>query len=656
MKYLLSMFLGCLALGSWAQEDEPFALADDFHWGEPVYESRNSEDTSSIFFLKNKLFYHFAFSKDDDFYQDRLVYKKVYLNTPAGIEDFNKVYIPQQENETLIDFSARSINGDKVIELDEDDIQTGEDEESGRTYTYFAIQGLEIGTVVEYYYIIREKPQINGTIVEYQYDIPVEEFEWDLVAPAHLEFTAKVYNLPDSISSDSAYGDRQHLYVHRKDVPAYREESTSSSRDHYGRLIFKLDKNFYNGKRNLVSYAEFAQRLTKALHQELSRKEEKGLEKLLDQVKKNALPEMSLGENVDQYIKTHFRYIESAPPALNGIQGILEARAYSGFGGMLLYKRLLNKAGVKNQVVYTTNRARLKFDSEFEAYPFLNEVLIYLPGEDIFLDYTDMGARNGVINYMLTGNEALFIDEMNLGGNMVATREIRRIPFRDAAFSTDSTWINFTFGPDLRENAVDVTHAATGYTARSFQPLKDVIDKEEEFKEYAQFYVKYIDNEADIDTFSYRNAGGRYLGRKPFYTMGRLTSRKMVESAGPNLLFKVGELIGPQTEMYYEDSLRRFDIENDYARTYYRTLTFEQPEGYQFEGVEKLNTLMNMEVEGEEKARFESKVRREGNRYTVTVYEYYQGFSYPKEKFTDYARVINAAADFNKITLLLKKQ
>lgn len=655
MKAALSALLLMGSLACLPAQSDDFSLKEFFDWGKAHYEQRESKDTASIYYLKNKLAYHFHFI-GENFVKDRLVYKKVFLNTTAGIEDFNKVYIPLGKSNELLGFAARSIKGDKVVEVDDDAIQSGVDEKSGNTYNYFAINGLEVGAIVEYYYILRESPNVNGIAIEYQYDIPLERFEWDLFAPDHLEFAAKVYNLGDSITSDTLYEGMQHLYLHADNVPAYQQESTASSDDHYGRFIFKLDKNHYSGKSNLVNYFDFAQRVVDAVNKDISRKSEKAAKKLLKKIKDNSYKGLSLAENIDAYIKKNFSYRSSAPSELSEIEGIVKSKAYSNFGGLRLYSLLFSLAEVDYEIVYTTNRHNLKFDSQFETYNFLDEVLFYIPEKDIYLDYSDVTARNGVVNYMYTGNKGLFINQMKLSGSTVAVAEVKEIPFRAASYSIDSLWVNVRFGEDLIDNKIEVQHSLTGYNARRYQALHDVIPKEEDFVDFANFTVKYVDMEATVDTFAYQNAGGAHLGKKPFRTRGELSNTDIMESAGPNYLFKVGKLIGRQTELYYEDTLRQYDIENDFAKIYFRTITFESPEGYQFSGLDKLNMLETMNIDGKEVARFESQVEQNENYYTVTLYEYYEGLTYPKERFIEYAAVINAAADFNKLTLLLEKR
>lgn len=53
---------------------------------------------------------------------------------------------------------------------------------------------------------------------------------------------------------------------------------------------------------------------------------------------------------------------------------------------------------------------------------------------------------------------------------------------------------------------------------------------------------------------------------------------------------------------------------------------------------------------------FSSNYEVNGNKVTVTIDEYYKQFYFPLSLFEDYTRVINAAADFNKVVLVFIKK
>ena len=62
------------------------------------------------------------------------------------------------------------------------------------------------------------------------------------------------------------------------------------------------------------------------------------------------------------------------------------------------------------------------------------------------------------------------------------------------------------------------------------------------------------------------------------------------------------------------------------------------------------------EADGKRTMAFTSRYELKDGVITVKVDEYYNQIAYPLEEFEMYRSVINAAADFNKIVLILVKQ
>lgn len=649
MKRFLLLTLCTLNLIASAQ----FFDADDYDWDKPAYQEREADDSLDLFFIKDKFLFNYQFV-GENFVQDELRHRVVYLNSPDGIEEFNRVYIPHGENTELLSFKARSIKGNKVIEVNEDDIQTGIYEETDQEYTYFAIDGLEEGTVVEYFYITRQPASYAGTTITYQKTVPVERFEFDVICPDHLVFAAKVYNLADSVQTDTSLEDQNRIYVYADDVPAFEEEEMTMADALYGRIIFKLDKNLYSGKRNVTSYAATAQNVVNFINGEISRKGEKAVKKLLKKIEKTAPEGLTTAQKIDHYLKSEFNFIKNAMIS-NELDEIIEYQALSNSSALKLYTQLFKTAGIDYQVVYTSNRANMKFDPDFQANSFLNDLLLYIPDEEMFIDYSDAVARNGVINFMLTGTPGVFISETELNDKVYAMVEIDDIPYQSAAYSVDTLNVEIEFSEDLNDNKLHINRIISGYVARNYQPVFDLIADEDDRREYTETLITYVDEDAEVENLEFRNNAGEYLGRKPLHASGTLTGSEFVQRAGDEYLLNVGKLIGPQTELYNEDTLRQFDIENPFGRLYMRTISFTLPQGFVLANPQKVEIFKTLTIDGEEMARFESKIKNDGRHYTITVYEYYEGLTYNKAHYPAYSEVINAAADFNKISLLMKK-
>ena len=53
---------------------------------------------------------------------------------------------------------------------------------------------------------------------------------------------------------------------------------------------------------------------------------------------------------------------------------------------------------------------------------------------------------------------------------------------------------------------------------------------------------------------------------------------------------------------------------------------------------------------------FTSTYKIEGNTIVIEYHEYYNDLDYPILQYDEFAKVINAAADFNKISILIEKK
>lgn len=136
---------------------------------------------------------------------------------------------------------------------------------------------------------------------------------------------------------------------------------------------------------------------------------------------------------------------------------------------------------------------------------------------------------------------------------------------------------------------------------------------------------------------------------------GTLKSDELIEKAGNKYLLKIGEIIGPQNELYQEKK-RNTEISLDYPNEYVRKIKFEIPKGYKVPNLKDLNKNIVFKDGNENSMGFTSSYKLEGRIVTIDVEEYYKKLNYPIEVFEQFRKVINAAADFNKITLVLEKE
>ena len=73
-------------------------------------------------------------------------------------------------------------------------------------------------------------------------------------------------------------------------------------------------------------------------------------------------------------------------------------------------------------------------------------------------------------------------------------------------------------------------------------------------------------------------------------------------------------------------------------------------------GLENIKRDISYSFEGKPAMGFKSGYKLEGNTLKVTIDEYYNIVLLPKTEYDNFQKVINAAADFNKVTLVLEKK
>ena len=105
----------------------------------------------------------------------------------------------------------------------------------------------------------------------------------------------------------------------------------------------------------------------------------------------------------------------------------------------------------------------------------------------------------------------------------------------------------------------------------------------------------------------------------------------------------------------YNAKARTTNIELAYPHALVRTIKVTIPEGYM---VKNLADLTFNELYKEKEITtlgFVCSYEQKGNILNITIKEDYRNATYPLQQFETFKKVINAAADFNKVVLILDK-
>lgn len=634
-------------------QESPFY--ESYAWdSSPAYQTDNDEE--ELVELKNKIVTEFTYDKKGSLVEYFLEHRVVWLNSDNAIERFNKIYLPHSGSSELLVSKARVVNSDgKIFELNKDNIFTAQDEETGKQYKYFAFEGIEKGSFIEYYYVEKRNPDYNGNRIFLQSSIKKEQVEFDLFAPDNLIFTFKTYNGLPSVTRDSLSKNKLHWNLQVEKMDKLEEEELSAYNASRAAVIYKLDQNLSNNKRDISSYGGISQNIYSYYYPEYSKRTMKGVEKFIKNIygKEKPKSEEELVRKLEFFIKNNIYSTNGNGGELEDLDAILNRKVANDFGLVRLYAVVLTTLNIDHELVLTCDRQELKFDRDFEAANFLQDFLIYFPKSKKYLSPVERASRFGFPPAYLTDTYGLFIKKVSVGTLTSGLGKIEYIEPVKADNTTDKMFLKIGFSEeDLSNIKVHLDRGMSGYYGMYMHPFMNLI-KEKDKNELIESFARNLDEGAHIVEKEVLNEDPELFGIKPLKFVLDFESDAFMEKAGNKYIFKIGELIGRQIELYQEKE-RMLPLENEFQRSYYRTIQVKIPEGYQISNLDDLNIHNTFSKDGEEVLSFHSFYEIEDNVLNITADEHYRVNIVSVDKYQDYRTVINSAADFNKISLVLE--
>ena len=642
--FILILFITCNSIAQTA----PFY--ESYNWEiTPSYQIEESDN--DMVAIKDKVVTEFIF-EDQNLIEYYLEHKVLWLNSDDRIEEYTKVYLPIANDASQVVINARIIKKTgEIIVLDKSRILRSEDDETGRDFNYFSIDDVEKGSIIEYYYVIKRRPKFQGAMVDIESDYDKQTVEFDLYAPSNLRFSFKSFNLETTVKKIESFKEKTHWKFLAKDIKAVNKEDKAPYNAAIGFIMYKLHENTANNA-IITSYNNVAQNLFDFYYSTYSKLEKKLINKFAKNFKfDDGLRDENKARIIDLFIKENIYISENDSENLTNV---LKTKTANETGVIKLYIALFEKFDVTHEMVLTSNRLQLKFDKDFEATNFLQEFLFYFPASKKYLSPSKFGTRFGFPPPYFMNNFGLFVTGYDINGKRKAFSEVKFIEGIPASLSSDEMLIEVNFNTkDLTKNTIALERKLNGYYAMNLHPFMNLIQPNRINEVIDQYFVQNSDKNAKVLKREFINEDPSLFGVKPFVVKFDISSDYFVEKKGDKYLFKLGDLIGPQMEMQQEKK-RILPLEAEFNRSYYRTIKIHIPEGYQISNLEDIIIKNSYTTKDKELFIFNSYYTLEGNVLTVTADEHYRETFVAPEIFEAYRTVINSAADFNKVTLVLE--
>ena len=445
----------------------------------------------SIVQLKSKFLSEFLYLENGNLAEYNIQHNSYWLNSDEEIENYNKIYLPYNHSSKILKSKARVINKKgEIIELDESKIMTAKNEETGQEYKYFAFEGIEKESIIEYFWIIEKTPDYSGNRITLQNKNEKHNIEFDLYAPNNLLFAFKSYNGLDSIVYDTIIEEKQHWSLKINQLDKIEEEDYSAYHANKKFLIYKLNYNSVNKTSNITSYANSSKNIFSYLNKKTTKKNKKAIAKILEELDISVARDYSAKIRIiEDYIKNNIYIVNSYTPALEDLTTVVNKSIANQYGLLRLFIEMFNQQEIKHEIVITSNRFDLKFDKDFEANNFLNNYLFYFPKIDAFLSPEDLSSRLGYPEPEYSECYGLFIKKVQIGDFTSGVGKIKYIKGVEYTKNFDNILVDVTFDKeDLTTTYLDIDRSSGGYYISWLQThmnlLKDkdeVIDKQIKF-------------------------------------------------------------------------------------------------------------------------------------------------------------------------------
>lgn len=586
--------------------------------------------------------------------QYRLLHEKIFINSDDAIERNNKIYIPFSENENVLTNKARVIlQSGKVIALDKNDIKEDTDQEKGIKYKYFAVNGLEKGAIIEKIYVIEEEPELEGRTLKMQDEYPIANLNLELIYPNFLVFKTKSYNgLSEPKTENDTITKKTHLIISEKNCVALDNNEQYSNWEVQLKLFrYKLDGNLNSGAKNLNNFKEFAGNVYERLNPDFDKRQQKAIADYCAAIPKSTDLQEQIW-NIENKIKKTIIYNRYTKPQL-AVSDIIDSKQANQSDILKIYLAVFKNFKIENNVVFTSNRYKVPFDKDFESYENLSELLFYFPLLKKYLTPTEIEYRIPLFPPTIANNNGLFIKEKVFADVPMGIGEINFIEIPGSDVTHDIMDITVDFTKDIENPLVTSNLTFGGYSGLNFQPIKDFASAEQ-YKTILKNVAENYTVDTEYKSLTAENEGTAFIGKKPFVLNLTYEGKELTQKAGENYLFSVGQTIGKQME-FYQENKRILPVEIDYPHLYTRKIKILLPKGATVKNLDKFIMDYKTQVNGKTIASFVSKYIKNGDEITVDNTEVYQVMNYPLNKFEDYKAVINAAADFNKIVIIVTK-
>lgn len=616
-----------------------------------IHELTEAEKEFNYIKLKQKIIFEYVYEESGELVMYETVHDIIHFNNEKGIEDMNKIYVSLSRVLEEMDLKARTIAPDgKVIMLNKSNIKKVDNLEDNGPFIIFAMEGIEKGGEIEFIYTNKKTPNIYFSW-KLQDDKIKKDISIDIYSPDNLVFEAKSYNGFPEFTKDTAIENKNHILSSIASIEALNDEKYAFYESNKMRFDVQLTYNLGKTKTRLYSWESAGVDFYSSIFT-FSKAEQKSVEKVISKLDIQKLnSEEAKIKALEVWIKANIGINEDAES--NPVDKMLEIKYGNQLSLEKFYVCAAQQLQIPVEAVLTSSRAKRKFDPSFPSYNSFQEYLLYFPSIGKFLSADNYSSRLGFPPPELAGNKGLFVKETVVGDLKTGVSKVKDISFTPVEFSYNNIEAKVVFAEGTFLPTINYSHSFMGYPAAYTQPAIPYMNDTQK-EQFLDEMAKHTGKETIVKKVSAKGNESKDVLVNPLIIESTIETPHLIENAGNKVLFKVGDLIGPQEELYQEKK-RQLDGEILYAHSFGRKIEITIPDGYKIKNPDALKIEKKYTINGKDVSVFISGFTLQGNKLLIDVYEDYKVLVYPKEQMDQWKAVINAAADFNKVVLIFEK-
>lgn len=427
-----------------------------------------------------------------------------------------------------------------------------------------------------------------------------------------------------------------------------------------------------------------------SLIREVDRSPRKGLEDYYGG--KKTLKELP-ADSIINYLFNYYRWLQYGTFSNMDVSNTRNYNNMNWYNLSVSFSEILREYDIKSDIVLVCNRYSGRIDEVFGANDFEILLRINTNGKFKWISFNGFFNDAGQVAANYQGEEALVLTR---AGSGLATRftsfeDPIKLPVAPGTDNIHKENIVVNFNKDnLQLVTISRTCNATGTMKQGDQKklllaedveagfaalinkasatdklaekkknrdkaseVQAALDKERENqKDYFKDDVKDQYDQEPKELISYKIINDGISANNPGFEYNEtFTMDNFVKKAGNNFIFDIGKLMGSYKRLDEKENNRTLDVFMPSARKLIYECSVTIPDGYTAKGIEELNKKTETDI-----AAFQTTAKVEGNTVTLTITRSYNNNFEPVANWPKLASVINAAADFTSLKLLLEKK